>query len=403
MSYDDEVDYDSDTDDDEEITWINCKTCAAAFSSKEKGISELYSLCSNCSEHDRGESNRLCESDKVNDNRLSYEEVKAKEAAEDKAWEKDLGKYFQCCVNGCIRMIVEERCECFYNSHDYMFCAEHFECTHHDASNISKRPKEMETLLSTAPPPIDDGKPPGTPPPPIDVGETKEMETSPSTSPPPIDDGKPPGTRKPPGTPPSPIDNGKPPITRKPPGTPPPPINDGTTPPPPGGCIPPHALHGPALPLRFIESFVSDERSIELLLGGVSQVNVKKAFKMDSCDVVRLYLDLEMVDKIPLLYNYFILSAHFNKSIKQLYYSKVIVKNGSGLKFLVGCFLRTKCIKPRYDAILIPVTSPDRPFRVQTLTSFKKQYTYIPDEDIGEGATEYITNTLITFFKAQGM
>ena len=103
----------------------------------------------------------------------------------------------------------------------------------------------------------------------------------------------------------------------------------------------------------------------------------QEKFPSDSSkQVIRTYIDLEMIDKLPLLYNYFVISAHFNKSTKVLCYTKVTVIDKVGTKFLVACLLRTKCVKPRYDVVLIPMSQTAPPFRVVGLSKFKESYKY---------------------------
>jgi len=77
-----------------------------------------------------------------------------------------------------------------------------------------------------------------------------------------------------------------------------------------------------------------------------------------------------LLDKMPTLMNYLILSGHFNRSTKVLSLAMSIVQDKYGINFVIVCFLRTKCVKPRYDALLYEVASGEC-FRVQGLKKFR--------------------------------
>jgi hypothetical protein len=104
----------------------------------------------------------------------------------------------------------------------------------------------------------------------------------------------------------------------------------------------------------------SKEVTLQVEVGGIMQCFVKKVFKTDSTSTpLKLYVDLELQDKLKCsLYDYYVLlSAHFNKTSKQLTYSRSVVENSHEKKFIVMCILRTKCSKPRYDIVLMDVSS----------------------------------------------
>jgi hypothetical protein len=89
-------------------------------------------------------------------------------------------------------------------------------------------------------------------------------------------------------------------------------------------------------PAEVMRAFTSKEVSFELEICSIPQCFVWKKFSMDSPNAqVKLYIDLEIIDKAPLLYDYLLLSAHFNKSTQQLVLaSSIIVHKSSGEIFL---------------------------------------------------------------------
>ena len=52
-----------------------------------------------------------------------------------------------CCYNGCNKMHCEERCDCKYDSHLFMFCLEHYHCRFHKQKDITARPEQMGVLF----------------------------------------------------------------------------------------------------------------------------------------------------------------------------------------------------------------------------------------------------------------
>jgi hypothetical protein len=130
----------------------------------------------------------------------------------------------------------------------------------------------------------------------------------------------------------------------------------------------------------MLQSFLSKEMSFEFQIGSFAQCFVQKRFKTDpSASVLQFYVDIELLDKLELVYDYYVLSAHFNRSSKQLVFSQSVVKHKFGAKYVVLCVLRTKCVKPRYDIILLRV-SDGKVFRLIGLTQFRKDYVYCSEE-----------------------
>jgi hypothetical protein len=85
-------------------------------------------------------------------------------------------------------------------------------------------------------------------------------------------------------------------------------------------------------PAEVMRAFTSKEVSFDLEICSIPQCFVWKKFSMDSPNAqVKLYIDLEIIDKAPLLYDYLLLSAHFNKSTQQLVLARsIIVHKSSG-------------------------------------------------------------------------
>ena len=144
--------------------------------------------------------------------------------------------------------------------------------------------------------------------------------------------------------------------------------------------------------------FNKHEMSIELNIGGFSQCYVKQRFKMDNASsVVRLYCDLGLNDRAGSLYYYIMLSAHFNQSTKSLILSRCVARNiHNEKKVLVLTLLRTKCIKPRYDVVLMDILNDDKIFRV-TITNFRKDYHQLVNEEFDD---EYAVSKLCSWLES---
>ena len=151
---------------------------------------------------------------------------------------------------------------------------------------------------------------------------------------------------------------------------------------------------------RFVPSFMVSDMSITIEVGGVTQTFVRKRFKMDAGNsVLQLYIDLEFLDKSPLLFPYMILSAHFNRSTKQLALSMTVVRDKRGLKYVAVCILRTKCTKPRYDVLLYKI-SDGNCFRVTGVKKFRDEYDYLFDEEFDPFI---VRDAAILYFHEQGL
>ena len=132
-----------------------------------------------------------------------------------------------------------------------------------------------------------------------------------------------------------------------------------------------------------------NEMSVEIEVGGFSQCFVRKKFANDpSSSVLQLYADVEIFDKCPELYYYIPLSAHYNRSKKCLLMARsIVVNNKTHEKYIVLSILRTKCPKPRYDPVLLDVTSMEI-FRLTGTVNFRAEYTYVPDEEFDNTLTK---------------
>ena len=106
-------------------------------------------------------------------------------------------------------------------------------------------------------------------------------------------------------------------------------------------------------PPDVMRGFASKEISFDVFIGGIWQTYVRKKFDMDLLNSpVHLYVDLEILDKSDKLFNYMLLSAHFNSKTKTLALSRAMVRNvTTQAKYIVLAILRTKCNKPRYDPL----------------------------------------------------
>ena len=139
---------------------------------------------------------------------------------------------------------------------------------------------------------------------------------------------------------------------------------------------------------EIMSAFLSKDISFQLDIAGFPQCFVMKKHKMDPPGtVLRFYADLELVDRCKPLYHYIALSAHFNSSKKSLVLARsIVVHSKTHAKYVVLAIFRTKCIKPRYDPILMDVTTLDV-FRLTGMANFKKDYTYKPDEPVDNKLT----------------
>ena len=51
--------------------------------------------------------------------------------------------YLQCCYNDCKQLHGFEPCKCLQDSHKFLFCSLHFDCSFHEINNITPRPEEL--------------------------------------------------------------------------------------------------------------------------------------------------------------------------------------------------------------------------------------------------------------------
>jgi hypothetical protein len=133
-----------------------------------------------------------------------------------------------------------------------------------------------------------------------------------------------------------------------------------------------------------VDDLLIDEASIEVICGGRTRTFVRKTFRMDRGNSIRLYCDLELLDELPLLYSYFVLCAHVNPSLKRGARGFRVVQDQNGKKWLVLCVFRSKCPNPRYDVIVLDPAENDKTkavTRMCGLTNFFKWFKYIPDEE----------------------
>jgi hypothetical protein len=132
-----------------------------------------------------------------------------------------------------------------------------------------------------------------------------------------------------------------------------------------------------------VDDLLVDEVSIECMCGGRMRTLCRKMFRMDAGTTIRLFCDLELLDELPLLYSYFILSAHVNATLKRSVRGMRVVEDQNGKKWVILCVFRSKCPNPRYDVIILDPAETDPAkavMRICGLTNFFKWYKYVPDE-----------------------
>jgi hypothetical protein len=155
-----------------------------------------------------------------------------------------------------------------------------------------------------------------------------------------------------------------------------------------------------------VDDLLDDETSIECVCGGQTRTLVRKTFKMDQGTTIRLFCDLELLDVLPLLYSYFILSAHVNPTLKRSVRGMRVVVDEGGKKMVVLCVFRSKCPNPRYDIIILDPAEPDQTKAVKRicgLTNFFKWYKYVPDETFdNEYAIQMLKDFLMSKFDDKG-
>ena len=148
--------------------------------------------------------------------------------------------------------------------------------------------------------------------------------------------------------------------------------------------------------------FKSPSESISIMLAGCEQFYVHKTFRSDPDNTpLKFYIDLEVHDKCGSLYNYIVLSAHFNTRLNRLAIGRAVVEDRRGQRFYVGCLLRTKCVHPRYDIMLLPLAdgTMEQWFRLPGITKFRSDYQYIPLEFEDH---DRVISSLSHWFKVQG-
>ena len=78
-------------------------------------------------------------------------------------------------------------------------------------------------------------------------------------------------------------------------------------------------------------------------------------------------------------------------------HSRQVVQDYAGRRYFFGAILRTKCVSPRYDAMLLPLSDSTltKWFRVVGLSKFKKDYACLPDVAFDH---EAVLDSLIRWF-----
>lgn len=105
----------------------------------------------------------------------------------------------------------------------------------------------------------------------------------------------------------------------------------------------------------FAEFFLSKDVSFSVEHNGYTRCYARKKFRMDGDNgrTIKLYIDPEVLSMAPVLREYYVLSAHFNPSSKNPLMSMCWVQHyKSAKRFVVLCYLRTKCHEPRYDIVV---------------------------------------------------
>ena len=104
----------------------------------------------------------------------------------------------------------------------------------------------------------------------------------------------------------------------------------------------------------YLEYFLSKEISFSITHSNGSHCYARKKFASDTGNVVRLFINPEVMAVVPLMVDYLAVAAHFNSNLRHLNLSMCWVRHQSkkDKKFVVLSYLRTKCSKPRYDILV---------------------------------------------------
>lgn len=153
-------------------------------------------------------------------------------------------------------------------------------------------------------------------------------------------------------------------------------------------------------PADVWRAFNSNEVSLELNIYGIPECYVRKKYSNDAeGTTVHTYIDLELTDKAPLLFDYVYISAHFNKSKKTLALSRSIVTHMiSGAKYILLTLLRSKCPTGKYSAVLMDVVSRET-FRV-VLGALRNDYVFVTEGMIDKQGAE---DRLIEWVQEKGL
>ena len=145
----------------------------------------------------------------------------------------------------------------------------------------------------------------------------------------------------------------------------------------------------------ILHQFNCNEDSFTVNIGGYNQTYCRKKFISDGGSSVKCFLDLEMLSMIPLLFNYYVLSAVLGKDGSYVNYSRCWVsKNSDGKQYVVLCYLRTKCNKWRCDSVLYDPTESGKIFLLTGLSKMK-QYTFLPEVSLDHDWAKSILETYL--------
>ena len=130
--------------------------------------------------------------------------------------------------------------------------------------------------------------------------------------------------------------------------------------------------------LAFFAQFFSDETSITRNVGGEDQLYTQKKFHHGPH---RCFLDLEVRSNVPLMLNYYLLSAVATEKEKIVYYSRCWIEHRNSKKrYIVLAVFRSKCLHIRYEFLLY---DPDND-TIFLLCEISKvvSYVWLPDVEL---------------------
>jgi hypothetical protein len=141
----------------------------------------------------------------------------------------------------------------------------------------------------------------------------------------------------------------------------------------------------------FLRLFFTDETSVSMQIGGEEQLYTQKKFHHGPH---RCFLDLEVRSVLPLLLNYYLLSAIAMEKERVVFHSRCWIEHKAlRRRYILLAILRSKCLHVRYDFILL---DPDGNI-ISLLCGISKMapFVFLPDVPVDHAAVKEILSRYI--------